>query len=295
MSHLQAVDVLVLVDEHVVERVGDARPDHLVARERAPVEQQVVEIDHAQRALARAVGAEDLRERLAMLGAPREGLGEHLLQRRLRVDRARVDVEHRLRAREAPSAAAWPCSSRTKSSRSAASPASSTPKPGSQAERGGVQAHHAVGDRVKRAAHDRARVRRHPLGQRTRALDHLARRAAREREQQDPLGGHALGQQPGDARTQRRRLAGAGAGKDQQRPARVRRGVALLGVEPVEPGRRISGHRTSVRHARRRVGRRASRFAQLPAQAHRSPALAAAATGPPRAGSARPRAARTRR
>ena len=34
---LQAVDVLVLVDEHVVEAAGDARPDALVAGQRPPV------------------------------------------------------------------------------------------------------------------------------------------------------------------------------------------------------------------------------------------------------------------
>ena len=41
--------------------------------------------------------------------------------------------------------------------------------------------------------------------------------------------------QPGDARAQRRRLAGSGAGEDQQRAARVGGGRALLGVELVEP------------------------------------------------------------
>ncbi len=45
---------------------------------------------------------------------------------------------------------------------------------------------------MERAAHDAARVRDDPLGQGTRALDHLARRAPREREQQDPLRWDAL-------------------------------------------------------------------------------------------------------
>ncbi len=64
-----------------------------------------------------------------------------------------------------------------------------------------------------------AGVRRHALGEHARALDHLARRAPRERQQQDPLGRDALGQQPRHTRAQRGRLARAGSGKDQQRTA----------------------------------------------------------------------------
>ena len=65
-------------------------------------------------------------------------------------------------------------------------------------------------------------------------LEHLARGAAREREQQDPLGRHAAVDQAGDPAGQRPRLAGAGAGHDQQRPAEVLDGLALLGVEALE-------------------------------------------------------------
>ena len=69
---LDAVDVLVLVHEHVLEAVAHRRSDDLIARERAPVEQQIVEVEHAQGTLARAVGAEARGERLAVLGAPRK-------------------------------------------------------------------------------------------------------------------------------------------------------------------------------------------------------------------------------
>jgi hypothetical protein len=237
--HLQAVDVLVLIDEHVVERIGDARPEHLVAGERAPIQQQIVEVDHAERALARPIGAKDLGERPAMLSTPRKGLRQHLLQGRLRVDGTRVDVEHRLRAREAPGAACVALFLAHVVEQVGRVARVEHAEAGLQPERGGVQAHHPVCDRVERAAHDRARVRRHPLRQRARPLDHLARRAPRERQQQDPLGRDALAQQPRHACAQRRRLAGAGAGEDQQRPARVCRRLALLGIEPVEPGRRF--------------------------------------------------------
>ena len=86
----------------MVEAVGDARPDQRVRRERAPTEQQIVQVEHRERPLACAVGAEGLGERVSMLGAPGEALCDYLTERPLRVDRAGVDVEHRLRAREAP-------------------------------------------------------------------------------------------------------------------------------------------------------------------------------------------------
>ena len=59
---LQAVDVLVLVDEQVVDAPRQLRADDRVLRQRAPVEQQVVEVDDAERALARPVVDEQPRE-----------------------------------------------------------------------------------------------------------------------------------------------------------------------------------------------------------------------------------------
>ena len=53
--HLQPVDVLVLVDEQVVDPGAELRPHDRVLRHCAPVEQQVVEIDDPEPALARAV------------------------------------------------------------------------------------------------------------------------------------------------------------------------------------------------------------------------------------------------
>ena len=95
-----------------------------------------------------------------------------------------------------------------------------------------MPAHEPVRDRVERAAEDAGRRRHEPA----RPLQHLPRRAARERQQQDPLRRHALADEPREPRAQRRRLAGAGAGEDQQRPAGVRRGRPLLVIELVEPG-----------------------------------------------------------
>ena len=68
---------------------------------------------------------------------------------------------------------------------------------------------------------------------------HVVGGAAGEGEQQDPAGLHALLAQPGGAGHQRARLPGAGAGQDQQRPARVRRRPALFFVQPVQQARRF--------------------------------------------------------
>jgi hypothetical protein len=64
---LQPVDVLVLVDQHVVEGIADLRADDLVARQAAPVQQQVVEIEHPECPLARAVRAEQHGEVVGVL------------------------------------------------------------------------------------------------------------------------------------------------------------------------------------------------------------------------------------
>ena len=54
-------------------------------------------------------------------------------------------------------------------------------------------------------------------------------------EEQDPLGGNALRNEPGQPTGQRRRLARAGTGKDEQRPAIMGDGSALLVVEAIQP------------------------------------------------------------
>ena len=70
--HLQRVDVLVLVHEHVLEAAGDRPGGPLLAHQRPPPEQQVVEVEQSQLALAGGVGAEHLRQQLGVLLAPGE-------------------------------------------------------------------------------------------------------------------------------------------------------------------------------------------------------------------------------
>jgi len=197
--HLQAVDVLVLVHQHVVERASHARAEYVVTRERPPVQQQVVEVDHTKRALARAIGAEDLRERLAMLGTPRERLGQNLLQGGLGIDRARVHVEHRLGPREAPSTACVALLLAHVVEQVSRIAGVEHTEARREPERGRVQADHAVRDRVERAANDRAGacVRGVKRSASVRARSTISRAARRVKAQeQDPLGSDPFGQQP---------------------------------------------------------------------------------------------------
>ena len=143
--------------------------------------------------------------------------------------------------------AACPCSWRTRSSRSAASPASSTPKPAGRPERARVQADQPV---ARPSGTCRRRPRpafgRDALGQRARPLDHLARRPAGEGQQQDPLGRHALARPATrPARTASSscpcpRRRGSAAGR------RVRRRRPLLVVEAAR--RRIGDSRLRGEH-----------------------------------------------
>ena len=69
------------------------------------------------------------------------------------------------------------------------------------------------------------------------ALAHLRRRLVGEGHGQDLPGRHALdADEIGDAMRQDARLAGAGAGQDEQRSARRRDGAGLLGVEAGDDG-----------------------------------------------------------
>jgi hypothetical protein len=90
---LQAVGVLVLVDQHVAEASADLGGELGLADHLRPVEQQVVVVEHLLRLLGFDVGEEERLEVALPLGAPREGALQHLRQRRLRVDRRRVDGE----------------------------------------------------------------------------------------------------------------------------------------------------------------------------------------------------------
>ena len=93
-------------------------------------------------------------------------------------------------------------------------------------ESAAVAAQHPVADGMKRPAPESARVDREEICD---AIEHLARGFVGEGEEQDVARIDAVLEQVGDAIRQGARLAGAGAGDDQQRTRRRgHRGVLLL-------------------------------------------------------------------
>src|SRR5262249_43567727 len=88
-----------------------------------------------------------------------------------------------------------------------------------------------------------------------------------EREQHDALRRNPLGEQPGHAGAQCRRLARARARQNQKRPARERRGRPLLGVELLEPASWASALEHLFGEARTALGRGARSRAPGPALA----------------------------
>ena len=154
-------------------RDGAAAP---VDHQRAPEHEQVVEVEHAERALARRVAAEQPHERVGVLGAPREVLVEHLAQRPLRVDGARVDVDQGRLAREAPRALGVPVLLAHEVEHVGRIARVEQGEVGREAQRGRVLAHEPVRDRVERASEHAARA---PAGRAARARSTISRAALR--------------------------------------------------------------------------------------------------------------------
>ena len=252
----------------------------LVGGQRTPVQEQVVEVEHSQRPLAGRVRLEERGHRFDVVLAPREVLGDDAGQRLLGVHRARVDVEQRALLREAPLALRVPVLLADHVDQIRRVAGVEHPEAGRQVECGGMHAHEAVRNGMERPAQYAAGPRRHG-NQRARAPQHLARRAAGEREQHDPLRRHALGHQPGHPRAQRRGLAGARAGQDQQRAAGVGGRCALPCIQIFEPrgafrsggGITRTNTRSDAMTASGRSGRCAASGRSAPRPCWRRPAL----------------------
>ena len=97
---LDLVDVLVLVDEHPVPPRTESGTRVGVGEQRAAVEQEVVEVEQPPGTLASAVGAQQLVDRVHVVEAPGELVGDHLARRDAGVDGPRVDVGEGLRGRQ---------------------------------------------------------------------------------------------------------------------------------------------------------------------------------------------------
>lgn len=232
--HLQAVYVLILVDQHVVEALGELRADHLVRRERAPIQKQVVEIDHAKRLLTRRICLEESCDCFGVLLTPRKQFCDQLAQATLAVDRSRVDLKQRaLLGKAGPALRMTVLLSKQVEDVGGVTGVEQA-EPRGQAERGRVLSDELVRDRVKGAAQDPTTACR-DRDHRSTALEHFACRPAGEGEQQDPLGRCTGGDEPRHARTKGRRFSRPGAGQDQERAAGVPHRSLLLWVQLGEP------------------------------------------------------------
>ena len=105
--HLEAVDVLVLVHEHVIERARETRTETIVLRRRPPEEQQIVEVHEPRRSLPLHVAPADRRDLVDALLRPGRDLGDHRRQRAARVYRRRIQVDEQGLARKAPACRGW--------------------------------------------------------------------------------------------------------------------------------------------------------------------------------------------
>ena len=78
---LQAVGVLIFVDQHMVEAAADLGGQRRVAHGLRPVQQQVVVIEHVLALLGLDIGREQLLQLRRPAGAPGERRAQHLLDR----------------------------------------------------------------------------------------------------------------------------------------------------------------------------------------------------------------------
>ena len=176
--------------------------------------------------------------------APGERRSEHLRERLLRVDAARVDVNQCPFARppssgppgRAPRAAgrAGRQHRKRQGQRSSAQP-----------NRGGMDTDQLVSGRMERATNDIPGDARSE--QRARSGQHLPRSTPRERQKKNAVRRNTLLDQPGDTTAKSRRLPGSGSGEHQQRTAVVRDRGALLVVQPLQRGR-VETIRADVEH-----------------------------------------------
>ena len=90
-SRLQAIRVLVLVDQNVIEAPADLRTDRRLVHHCRPVEQQVVVVEHELRLLGGDIRVEQRLQLGFAARTPREDLAKHVRQRCLAVDDAAVD------------------------------------------------------------------------------------------------------------------------------------------------------------------------------------------------------------
>ena len=288
---LQAAGVLVFIDQHMIEILGQALRQCRRLHHHMPIKQQIIEIQGANLLFARHVFAVQPSQIGLPLLAPGKLLLERLLERQPGIDAIRINGEAGVLARKALRPAGV--------SQLAAYDIHDVRRIGAvqhgevrlESKMFGVEAQYAAADRMKRSApqqarHDAAIARLAAIRQDFRddglgALDHFLRRTAREGQHEDARRIRAVQHQVRGSMRQGVGLAGARARQNQQGTgthALVRNGgakgrrAALTGIERVKGVLLGFHHRRSVLyvypdpdatcaklHGASRVGRRRAR------------------------------------
>ena len=251
---LQAVGVLIFVDQHVIEAAADFVGDQRVAHHLRPVEQQVVVIEHVLGLL----GLDVSRKQPLQFGGPACAPGimrpEHLLDLHLGIDAARVDRQAGALGRKAALGLRQPAFVPDQIHQVGGILAVMDGEGGIDADPLGIFAQQPRADAVEgagpgeRVAHDRGVVlAQHFSGDALDPAGHLGGGAAGKRHQQDAARIGAGDDQMRDAVGERIGLAGTGAGNDEQGGAHGRaighamlHGAALLRIERVQISRHES-------------------------------------------------------
>ena len=226
---MESVGVLVLVDQQVIEAGGDLLSDFPLGQHLGEIEQQVVVIEHVLALLHLDIGRKQRAQGRLVRGDPGKRLAEDGLELAASIDDARIDGEARRLGRKAE------LHGDVAEARLMARPVHEVGRilavvDGElwvEAEPDGVFAQEASANGVERARIGRRR-RLGRLGRQTpreEPLDppaKLRRRAAREGGEHDALRIGAGEDERCDPMRQHRRLAGARAGDDEQRPGAAR-------------------------------------------------------------------------
>ena len=236
---MQAVGVLIFVDQHMVEAVADVVCQRLVAHGLRPVQQQVVIIEYVLRLLGFDIGREQLLQFGSPSGAPWKRRPQHLLDRDFRIDAARVD-------RKAGALGRKPFLGFGKSllvpdqvHQVGGILAVVNGERGIETDLLGVLAQQPRADAVEgagpgeRVRHNRSIVAQHLARDPLDPLRHFGGRPPRECHQQDAPGVGAVDDQMRHAVCQRVGLAGSSAGDHQKRRAPARFGRAMLDGAPL--------------------------------------------------------------
>ena len=91
--HLEAVQILVLVDQHVAKALGQLWPELVVPHQGTPIEEEIIEIEEGRAAFAGGKIPEQLADDLEVGFTPRVLERHQIAQRALRIDASGVDVD----------------------------------------------------------------------------------------------------------------------------------------------------------------------------------------------------------